>query len=124
MSKCDICKKTIAKASDSFMVRKNLWKSYCETIGIPESGRVCTECYEKVMGEIKASDLDLPQGCIFPINFWLVRKLGDPNLIPFVQNQRDRTAAAKEVGVIFSRIEVMDDIIRACDTLIEELSAK
>ena len=121
MKKCDICGKELKHNTDWFMVKKPMWKSYCKLMNIEEGSLVCTECFERVMGEIRPEHLDLPNGRIFPINFWILMKYKPKEFIPYIQNEKEYVQFLNENNIRFKGID-HNKLIGACDRLIEELS--
>jgi hypothetical protein len=95
MHKCEICGCMMKKETDWFMVKNTIWKKFCAMMGISTRSLVCTECFERVHGEIRPEHL-LTGEFLPAINFWIVKKHKAKEFIPLIKRNLKLFGPSKE----------------------------
>ena len=121
MKKCEICGKELDHKEDWFMVKKQLWQYYCRLMNIDTRAVVCTDCFERVLGEIRPEHLNIHDGRVAPMNFWILKKYKSKDFIPLIQKQKEYIQAQIDKGIRFSGIN-QNKLVKECEELIKELS--
>ena len=104
MIKCEICGRVIRKRTDEFMVKNTIWRKFCAIMGIPTKSVVCTECFERVHGEIRPEHL--LTGEFLPIiNFWIVEKYKAKEFIPLIKRNLQLFGANKECSDLITYLK-------------------